>query len=136
MLGGNVLYKLSNYLLLSTILFFLILIGCGPKITEEDLMGGYWIGTTGYKDGKPDGRPYCFPFEEGIEFKDQKTVYVEAYDEDYEYWLESDKVGTIINFRGGHDYLSYYVDKINDDELGLVGEGDYQEGESCYLELQ
>ncbi|HLR51454.1 MAG TPA: hypothetical protein VK072_01080 [Candidatus Avamphibacillus sp.] len=128
--------KLSYYLSLSTILIFLTFIGCSPKIAEEDLVGGYWIGTAGYKDGKPEGTPYCFPFEEGIEFKDNETVHIEAYDKDYKYWLESDKVGTIINFRGGHDYLSYYIDKINDDALGLVGEGDFQEGESCYLERQ
>jgi len=135
-LGGNVVSKLSYYLLIPTTLILLVLIGCSPKITEEDLIGGYWVGTAGYKDGKPEGTPYCFPFAEGIEFKNNETVYVEALDEDYKYWLEEGENGTIINFRGGHHYLSYYVDKINDDELGLVGEDDFQKGESCYLERQ
>src|SRR5699024_2944821 len=135
-LGEDFLNKLSYYLSLSTILLFLILIGCSPKISEEDLIGGYWIGTAGYKDSKPEGTPNCFPFAEGIEFKDKEIVYIEALDVDYEYWLEKGESGTVINFRGGHHYLSYYVDKINDNELGLIGEDSFQEGESCYLERQ
>ena len=112
----------------------MFLIGCSETINEEDLIGGTWIGTAGYKDGKPKGDPYCTPFDEGIKFKDDGDVYIEAYDEDFEYWLEKNKNGMVLNFRGEHHYLSYIVDKINDNEIGLVGEDDYQKDESCYLE--
>lgn len=119
-----------------TFLILFTLIGCTSKIAEEDLIGGYWIGTAGYKDGKPEGKPYCTPFSEGIEFKNYGTVYVKDRDQDFEYWLEEGKEGLVINFRGGRYNLSYYIDKISDDELGLIGVGDFQKGESCYLERQ
>ncbi|MBU5465329.1 hypothetical protein KQI49_00615 [Virgibacillus sp. MSJ-26] len=116
-------------------LFLLFLIGCSETINEEDLIDGTWIGTAGYKDGKPEGEPYCTPIDEGIIFKDDGYVYIEAYDEDFEYWLKKSKHGGMtLNFRGEHHYLSYIVDKINDNEIGLVGEDDYQKDESCYLE--
>ena len=116
-------------------LFLLFLIGCSSNITEEDLIGGYWIGTAGYKDGKPVGEPYCVPLViEGLEFKEDGVVYVEDYEEDFEYWLRKSKNGIVLNFRGEHHYLSYFIDKINDNEIGLTGKGDIQKKESCYLE--
>lgn len=118
-------------------LLFIFLIGCSAEITEEDLIGGYWIGTAGYKDGEPEGDPYCLPFIiEGLEFKDESTVYAEDYDRDFEYWLEDSKNGTVINFRGKNHYVSYYIDMIDEDEIGLTGEGEIQQKESCYLERQ
>src|SRR5699024_620809 len=117
-------------------LLFLILLTCNAKITEEDLIGGYWIGTAGYKDGKPEGKPYCTPFADGSKFKNKESVYVKTYDENYEYWREEGENGTVIYFRGRHHYLSYYIDKITDDELGWVRGHDFQKDESWYLERQ
>lgn len=117
-------------------LLFIFLIGCSAEITEEDLIGGYWIGTAGYKDGEPEGDPYCLPFIiEGLEFKDESTVYAEDYDRDFEYWFEERNNRTVIYFSGERDYRSYYIDKINKNEIGLRGTGS-REKESCYLERQ
>jgi len=112
----------------------LFLIGCSGTINEDDLIGGTWVGIAGYKDGKPEGEPYCAPFDEGIKFKDDGYVYIEDYDEDFEYWLEKKKNGIALYFRGENHYLSYFIDKINDNEIGLTGKGDIQKKESCYLE--
>lgn len=114
---------------------FLIMIGCSAEATEDDLIGGYWIGTAGYEDGEPEGDPYCTPFAEGLEFKDEDTVYVEDYDKDLEYWFEERNNRTVIYFSGERDYRSYYIDKINKNEIGLRGTGS-REKESCYLERQ
>ncbi|WP_164217731.1 hypothetical protein [Virgibacillus sp. YIM 98842] len=107
-------------------------------MTEEDLIGGYWIGTAGYEDGEPAGEPNCMPFDDGIEFKDKETVYVETYDTDFSYWLEDNGDGIEIHFRGEElgIYLSFYIDKINEDDIGLLGKEDIQSEESCYLERQ
>lgn len=117
---------------------FLIMIGCSAEATEDDLIGGYWIGTAGYKDGEPEGDSYCTPFAEGLMFKDEDTVYVEDYDRELEYWLEDNNDGIEIHFRGesAGTYLRYYIDKIDEDEIGLKGIGDLQKKESCYLERQ
>ena len=72
---------------------------------------------------------------EGLEFKEDGVVYVEEFDEDFEYWLKKSKHGGMtLNFRGEHHYLSYFIDKINDNEIGLTGKDDYQKNEACYLE--
>ena len=121
---------------LCLLLLFALLIGCSSKVTGADLIGGYWLGTAGYEDGKPKGDPYCAPFSEGLEFKDETTVYVEAYDRDFEYELVDGKHGRIIEFtgKGLGLYLRYYIDKVTEDALGLRGVGELQEDESCYLE--
>lgn len=129
--------KKIKYCLLPLLLIFLI--GCSAKVTEEDLIDGYWVATAGYKDGEPEGEPYCSPVvTDGLEFKDEETVYVEAYDTDFSYWLEDNGDGIEIHLRGGKygHYLSYYIDKITDHEFGLLGKGDIQSEESCYLERQ
>lgn len=119
-------------------LFILVLVGCSAEVSEENLIGGYWIGTAGYKDGEPAGEPNCMPFADGIEFKDEESVYVEAYERDFTYWLEDNNDGIVINFRGEDlgIYLNFYIDKINENEIGLIGKGDIQSEESCYLERQ
>ncbi|TXL66747.1 hypothetical protein FHP05_05020 [Cerasibacillus terrae] len=64
----------------------LLLIGCNAKVTEEDLIGDYWVPTAGYKDGEPKGEPYgSSVISEALKFKDENTVYVEAYDRDFTY---------------------------------------------------
>ena len=117
----------------------LVLIGCSAKVTEEDLIGGFWVATAGYKDGKRNGEPYgSSVITEGLEFKDDETVYVAAYDRDFKYELEKSKEGMMIRFIRTDLglYLSYYIDKINEDEIGLRGDNELQEKESCYLERQ
>ena len=116
-------------------LLLLILVGCHSEITQEDLIGGYWIGTAGYKDGEPKGQPYCTPFAEGLKFKDGGTVYIEDYDENLEFWLDKRENKAVIYFSGEQDYRSYYIDKINENEIGLRGTGS-REKESCYLERE
>ncbi|WP_461183142.1 hypothetical protein, partial [Virgibacillus kimchii] len=81
-------------------LLFTILIGCSANVTKEDLIGGYWVATAGYQDGEPVGESYCFPsVDYGLEFKDEETVYVEAYESDFAYWLEEND-GMKIEIRG------------------------------------
>ena len=120
-----------KYSLLSILTMFLI--GCSANVTEEDLIGGFWVATAGYENGKPKGEAYCSSVvTDGLEFKDEETVYVEAYDQTFTYWLEEDKV-----YFSGEDlglHISYYIDKISDDEVGLTGDNLIEE--SCYLERQ
>jgi len=121
------------------LLFFilLILIGCSSKISEEDLIGGNWMAIAGYKDGKPEGEPYCKDFLiGGLEFKNKEVVHGYKFDEEYKYQLEERKKGTAIEIIRKDRYYSYYIDKINEDEIGLVGANGFQEDESCYFERQ
>jgi hypothetical protein len=129
--------KKMKYCLLP--LLFIILIGCSAKVTEEDLIEGYWVATAGYQDGEPEGEPYCLDVvTDGLEFRSDNTVFVEVYDSDFSYWLEDNGDGIEIHFRGEEFglYLSYYIDKISENEVGLTGKGDTQSEESCYLERQ
>ena len=128
-----------KYCLLLSLLL-IILIGCSAKVTEEDLIDGYWIGTAGYEDGKPAGEPYCATsVANGLEFIDQDTVYVEAYKSDFEYWLEDNDTGMEIHLAGDDQgiYLIYEIDKISENEIGLMSNKNVRpEEESCYLERQ
>jgi len=116
-------------------LLLLTLLGCGTKITEEDLIGGTWVATAGYQNGEPKGDPYCLDFVmEGLEFKGEDIVYSVYHNEEYTYHLEEKEADTVIVInRKGTDY-HYFIDKINDDEIGLIGDNHYEEEESCYLE--
>lgn len=67
------------------ILFILILMGCSQKMTEEVISDGTWIATSGYEKGEEKGDPDCYPFEEGIQFIDEDTVFVETSGKDIEY---------------------------------------------------
>src|SRR5690625_3836279 len=93
----------------------LLLIGCSQKVTEEDLIGGKWIGTAGYVDGKAEDEPNCYPFQDGIEFKDDDTVYVETYERDFEYLLNKKGVELAL-FDISRSY-SYQIKKVDKDEL-------------------
>lgn len=60
---------------------------------------GYLLRDT--KDGEPRGEPYgSSVISEALKFKDENTVYVEAYDRDFTYELEKRKEGMIISFVG------------------------------------
>ena len=125
-----------KYSLLFSIL--ICLVSCSKDdIPKEDLIGGEWIATAGYKDGKPEGEPYCSSsISSGIEFKDNETVYSEEYDRELSYWIEKSEEGPVIYFDGFDFgiYRSYYIEKVNEDEVGLSG--DIREEENCYLERQ
>jgi hypothetical protein len=91
-------------------------------------MGIGWL-LQDMKIGEPAGEPYCSPVvTDGLEFKDEETVYVEAFEIDFSYWLEDNGDGIEIHFRGEElgIYLSFYIDKISEDEIGLLGKGDIQ----------
>jgi len=71
------------------LLLLITLLGCGTKITEEDLIGGTWVATTGYEKSKVKDIPYCMDFiMGGLEFKDEGIVYGAFFDEDYTYYLK------------------------------------------------
>lgn len=63
------------------LLFIILLTGCGKDVTKDYLIDGHWVGTAGYKGEEIEGDPYCAPFDGGMEFKDEDTVYVDAYEE-------------------------------------------------------
>ena len=121
-----------RYVLIFIIL--IILIGCSTDdITEEDLIGGEWVVTAGYKDGKPEGEPNCTPsVNPGLEFKDEETVYSKGYERDFNYSLEERKEGNSI-YLEGIVHRIYYIEKISEDEFGL--KGTYND-ESCYFKRQ
>ncbi|MEI3612518.1 hypothetical protein [Pseudogracilibacillus sp. SO30301A] len=108
----------------------MLLIGCSQKVTEESLIEGTWIGTSGYEDEEEEGEPNCYPFEDGIEFKSEDTVYVETYDRDFDYWL-SDKE-TTITFLDKSRYYSYDIKKNGEDKIILEGLFS-QEGRGCIM---
>ncbi|MBT2215536.1 hypothetical protein F3157_10215 [Virgibacillus dakarensis] len=117
------------------IFFIILLAGCSEDVTKDYLIGGHWVGTAGYEDEEIGGEPYCSPFDKGMEFKDEDTVYIDAYERDFEYKLEESDNGLVIEFYDpDKSLLSYYLTKISEDEMGFIGVGDFQDGESCYLE--
>lgn len=116
---------------ITLILFLLMLMGCSQKMTEEALIEGNWIATSGYEDGEEKGDPNCYPFEEGIQFKDEDSVFVETFDRDFEY-IFSKKDSTITFFNNSRIY-SYDIKKISEDKIVFIGLSSY-EGRSCVLE--
>ncbi|MBP1970600.1 hypothetical protein J2Z83_002736 [Virgibacillus natechei] len=124
----------KTYLLTFSLLIF-VLGGCTEEITEENLIGGNWVAIAGFQDGEVVGDPNCSPFEEGIEFKDEDTVFVETHDRDYEYWLYEADNGFEIMFNDtGSGIYSYEISILGENEIGITGKGDFQSEESCYLE--
>lgn len=122
---------------LAILILVIFLIGCSDEITEKHLIGGHWIGTAGILDGEKSGEPSCYPFHEGIKFNDDKTVYVDEYEREFEYKLKETENGTIIDLYDEDRALySYYITKLSENEIGLMGEGDIQADESCYLERE
>lgn len=112
---------------------FLLLVGCHQKIVEEDLIGGHWVGTAGYEEGEST----CLSLvTEGLEFIDETIVYSKGYDSHFEYQIEERQNGTAIEFNREGTYYSYYIDRINGDEMGLTGVEGRQEEESCYLQRE
>src|SRR5690625_7901646 len=74
------------------LLFFFL--GETSKITEEDLIGGEWVATAGYKNGKAEGEPVCTDYlMEGLEFKQDGVAYGGKLDEEFEYSVKYSKEG-------------------------------------------
>ncbi len=90
---------MRKYSLLFVISILLIILGgCNKLVTTDDLIGGKWVPKSGYKDGETSGDPVCPPYDKGLEFKDEETVYVESGDKDFRYGLRESDDGMIINF--------------------------------------
>lgn len=133
--GGRVLSVQKKYLCVVVLLF--LLIGCSSKVTEGDLIGGTWNAVAGYKDGKIEGRPDCLDFMiGGLEFIDENTVHGNEFEENFDYRLEDRKKGIAISINRKGVLYSYYIDRVNDDAIGLIGANGFQEDESCYFERQ
>jgi hypothetical protein len=121
------------------ILVLFILMGCsGEEVAGEDLTGGNWVATAGFLDGTAEGEPNCYPFEEGIEFNGEDTVYVETFERDFEFWLSEDEgPPTKLFFRDDSTGLyRYEITVLSENEMGLTGIGQFEEGRSCYLERE
>jgi len=56
------------WMALQTIFFVIITTGRSKQITEEDLIGGKWRATAGFKDEKAQGDPLCPDYDKGLEF--------------------------------------------------------------------
>ena len=106
--------------------------------TVEDLISGTWVATAGHEGGESEGDLYSRDFMmKGLEFEAEGIVYSVYFDEEeYKYYLEKreGKIALVIDKNAGH--YSYYIDKIDDYAIGLIGAPEYQKEESCYLERQ
>jgi len=128
---GKVIFHLI--ILISIVLLFFFL-GETSKITEEDLIGGEWVATAGYKNGKAEGEPVCTDYlMEGLEFKQDGVAYGGKLDEKFEYSVKYSEEGTKIIFITKNSYYSYYIDKVSKDEIGLVGGLESLNNHSCYF---
>jgi len=126
-----------------TITLMLILIGC--SMSTEDLIDGTWTATSGYQNGKIQGEANCYPFQEGVEFKDKNTAYIKVYEREFEYELkdrgkeivfrDTGPVKGSTNEKSITTYHRYKIKKISDDEIGLEGQS-LAEGNSCVLERE
>ncbi|GAB3808499.1 hypothetical protein [Virgibacillus kimchii] len=127
-------------------LLFLILlftVGCDETVAEEDIIDGKWIATAGFEDGEVIGEASCSPFQYGIEFIDQDTVYVEWVGREFKYWLSENEEGSTITFEDdfsdslssepGSDIYFFQIKMLNTNEMVLEGDG-MREGHNCYLE--
>lgn len=107
---------------------------CSKVISDDQLIGGKWLPKSGYKEGKPSGDPVCPPFDKGIEFKDEKTVYVQASDKNFTYNLRESDDGMEISFYNPNGELDIFKIIIeHEDYLALIGFGP-SKSYHCYFE--
>lgn len=114
----------------------IILAGCNELVTTEDLIGGKWVPKSGYNDGEATGEALCPPFDKGIEFKDEETVYVESGDKDFRYSLRESDDGmeiSLYNPNGELDIFKIIIE--NENNLALTGFGD-SKSYNCYFERE
>jgi len=123
-----------RYTLLLLIPSLFLLTACNQKADAEYLIGGNWIATAGFEDGEIKGEPDCNFFEEGLEFKDEETVYNADFEMNFTYSLsDRNKVTKVRFMHPGRGTFTYNIHVISENEMGF--EGLYSgEGESCYLE--
>lgn len=124
----------NKFLILIFSLF--LLTSCNQKADEEYLTGGNWIATAGYEDGEAKGEPNCHYFEEGLEFKDEETVYNTSFDQEFDYTLYDNDNETEISFYAPNlGVYNYIIHVINENEMGLeIADPDIEL--SCYLERE
>ena|SRR5699024_702430 len=110
-----------------------LLTACNQQADADYLIGGNWVATAGYEDGEAKGEPNCHFFEEGLEFKDEDTVYNASFDEDFDYRLSDRNKDTEITFESPSlGVYSYNIHVISEDEMGFTGVKPIEE-KSCYL---
>lgn len=108
--------------------------GCSNMITEDQLIGGKWLVTNGYEDGKVGGDPVCPSFDEGLEFIDEEKVYVIDEEKEFSYKLsESDEGQEIIFFNPNGEIDFFTITLENEDAFGLNGSG-MSKTRNCYFE--
>jgi len=108
---------------------YFTLVGCTQSVPEDKLIGGTWIGVTGYENDKSEGAPNCYPFHDGIEFKSEEEVYNATYQRDFKYHIR-DK--DIITFLDKSRSYSYQIEMMEENKIALKGLN-LQEGRSCIL---
>src|SRR5690625_4704539 len=126
--------KHSLFFVISILL--IIMGGCNELVTTDGLIGGKWIPKSGYKDGEASGEPQCPYLNEGIEFKDEETVYVKDRDKDFRYHLRESDDGMEISFYNPNGELDIFKIIIeNENNLALTGFGD-SKSYNCYFERE
>lgn len=90
----------------SLLLVFIIFItGCSKSVTNDYLIGGHWVETAGYINEEVTGDPLCPPFDDGIEFINEDTVFVDEYGEDFDYHLRKADEEVVIEFHDPNGVL-------------------------------
>src|SRR5690625_2446115 len=132
--------RIYLFFFITSLLF--IFNGCSQKVTEEDLVGGKWVGTAGHENGKAIGEPNCFPFQDGIEFKDENTVYVERFERVFEYSINESSDITFgdagpedASPYTGYSLYIYHIKMNGEDEIVLEGLHSYID-HACHMERE
>ncbi|APC49402.1 hypothetical protein BME96_14905 [Virgibacillus halodenitrificans] len=112
-------------------LILITLIGCDQKVIDESLLDGKWEAAAGYEDGEIKGEPNCYPFQEGIEFKDDSKVYIQTYERDFKYLVYSDDQEIFFYDKKSSIY-TYKIKMPSNEEVVLEGLG-FHESDACYL---
>ncbi|AST96066.1 hypothetical protein [Shouchella clausii] len=142
-------------------LSLLILVGC-RTITEEDLIGGTWVATSGYVDGEATGEPDCGQFALGMRFVDEKTLFAgePGEEEAFEYEIrdEIDSYGKERRFieffnvtrkeealkeksedevpKGMYSFGSFAIEMDGKDAFDMEVLPGKSKGSHCYMERQ
>ncbi|BAD66210.1 hypothetical protein SAMN05192535_1877 [Shouchella rhizosphaerae] len=145
---------------LTICMLVLILPGC--NITENDLIGGTWVATSGYIDGEATGEPDCGQFALGMRFVDEETLYVgePGEEEEFEYEIRDgiDYYGEERRFieffnvnrkeealkeksedevpKGMYSFGSFAIERGGKDAFGMETRPGKSEGKHCYMERQ
>lgn len=132
----------------------MVVSACG-NITEDDLIGGTWVATSGYIDGETSGTPNCGQLNTGLQFLDEELVYVVGEKRNFEYELREGMEQMEIKFfdpelrerreeKGDEEvetywYLmgEYFIEKHSNNEFSLEDQWtSIQNPHHCYMERQ